>query len=177
MPKMHHLKVNQKREQILYVLLELHINMFSGWRQSMCSLTWTGHPGCRLAAAVSCCSQARRWKVGRTSPSWQVWQTAWGSWREKCCPLLPGRSKHKRQKSHTDRTESLTQSAGLDRYLSFLIVGMVPVIHAVFLQNKVPAMPHPISTDQLKHSLGTEPRKSVIADLNGLQTLEEVCYT
>lgn len=45
-------------------------------------------------------------------------------------------------------------------YLSFFVIGMVPVVQVTFLQNKVSAMPHPISTDQLKHCLGTRVRVS-----------------
>lgn len=38
-------------------------------------------------------------------------------------------------------------------YLSFFVIGMVPVVHGASLQGEVPAMPHTIPTDQLKHRL------------------------
>lgn len=55
-------------------------------------------------------------------------------------------------------------------YLGFFVIGMVPVVHVTFLQNKVSAMPHPISTDQLKHRLGARVR------VNFLTFKKNVCF-
>ncbi len=44
-------------------------------------------------------------------------------------------------------------------YFSFFVVGMIPVAHVASLQNKISAMPNSISTDHLKHRLGTEQQK------------------
>lgn len=38
-------------------------------------------------------------------------------------------------------------------YLCFFVIGMIPVVHRTFLQNKVSAIPNSESTDQLKHGL------------------------
>lgn len=40
-------------------------------------------------------------------------------------------------------------------YLCFFVIGMIPVVHRTFLQNKVSAIPNSESTDQLKHGLCT----------------------
>lgn len=39
-------------------------------------------------------------------------------------------------------------------HLSFFVIGMVPVVHGASFQDQVTAIPHPVSTDQLKHRLG-----------------------
>lgn len=75
-----------------------------------CDLTWTRLPGCRPSAAVWCCSPAQRWKVEHRSPSSRAWQTDWGSWTEKCCPLPPGRLEQKTEFNWWSDTGALSAS-------------------------------------------------------------------